>query len=329
MTIPTFEHEILTRIPGYESAQKRESNARDQKFGTKRADPDAVFVKLREQASAILEKGDEVPDDFAAPYVKALRDKELYDARTNILALIEGPRGQFLDAFKMTHADKILDALRDELDATVDSVKDLASALNNVRNADDAIAEGAEASEAWRLLKADTERYRNIRAMQFDLYAKREGGLHTEFPGMTIREALDVEPYYVARRRTNAQFSYTNTAENRAYVDWMREAKAGWDQTIEDPIFPTQEAEPYLLMLVRRYTLWIPSMSERTSFVGRAATATARVQSDDAVQYVNARRDAYLTAGVSNQYTKQGAAPVKQVRVMSEPTITRARAVVA
>jgi hypothetical protein len=310
-----YQTTILNRLPEYASAERRSIGAGGLASRAKINTAEGVHAGLIEKAAALLESGKPVPENFGKPYVDALAADELANVRANILRVIEGRSANVVEGFKRNHADTILDELRKELAEVVDSVTDLATELTHVRSADEAISEGPAAVEAWAMLRTETARYRDIRRFQFELYDARDGNAYPGHPGMQVRESLDVDPYFVERRIRYAAQSASNSEANAAFKKWMQQAADGWSTVGGDDVFPTFGPEAHLLLLVRRYTLWLPAMAERAAFLSAAHAATARVLTNDAHQNINARYNAYVAAGVSNAYTAAGPQPVKQVRI--------------
>jgi hypothetical protein len=310
-----YQTTILNRLPEYEIAARRSLAAGGidsrRKFNTH----ENVYEDLIAKATKLLDAGKPLPDDFAKPYHEAKAADEMAQTRHNILAVLERRSANTMHAFKMNQGDVILDELRTELAEVVDSVRDLATSLVDISTADEAIDRGAEAIEAWTMLRTETQRYRDIRTFQFQIYDMHDGNAYPGNPGMQVRESLDVDPYFVDRRNFYANQSASNTDANSAYQSWMRQAADGWTTDVSDGVIPTRFAEAHLLRLVTTYTLWLPSLSDRRDWMGAAHTASARVMSNDAVEQINARFRAYSIAGIHNEYTEAGPVQVKRLTV--------------
>ncbi|MET9638075.1 hypothetical protein ABZY83_16990 [Streptomyces virginiae] len=132
--------------------------------------PNVARRKVFEEASAAVRAGAEYPSDIGKRGAEAYRNA--LEAESEALGLQEGInslRGH-LEYLRITDgAETALEALGKRLKEFLAEVKKPAADLNGARSAEEAIAAGGKAPDAWRLLTSMLGTLRNIRAAQFEI----------------------------------------------------------------------------------------------------------------------------------------------------------------
>ncbi|MYV76227.1 hypothetical protein GT352_20160 [Streptomyces sp. SID1046] len=132
--------------------------------------PELARRKVFNDATEALRAGAEFPDDIGKRAADAYRSA--LDAESEALGLSEGITSlrHHLEYLRTTDgAERALEALGTRLAAFLADVNTPAAELNGARSAEEAIAAGGKAPEAWRLLTSMVGTLRNIRAAQFDI----------------------------------------------------------------------------------------------------------------------------------------------------------------
>ncbi|AVH95867.1 hypothetical protein C5L38_12925 [Streptomyces sp. WAC00288] len=157
--------------------------------------PEQARRKVFDEATAAVRDGAEFPADIGRVAADAYRDAlEAESEALGLNAALTSMR-YHLDYLRVSGgAETALEALGKRLTEFLDEVKKPAAELNGARSAEEAIAVGGKAPEAWRLLTSMLGTLRNIREAQLDilrplgdghrLHQLREKG-HFEAAGIT------------------------------------------------------------------------------------------------------------------------------------------------
>ncbi|MFE2549010.1 hypothetical protein ACFXGI_10750 [Streptomyces sp. NPDC059355] len=132
--------------------------------------PDAARRKVFDDATAALRDGADFPDHIGKRGADAYRDA--LEASSEAMGLqvgITSIRGH-LEYLRISDgAETALEALGKRLKEFLAEVKKPAADLKGARSAEEAIAAGGNAPDAWRLLTSMLGTLRNIRAAQFEI----------------------------------------------------------------------------------------------------------------------------------------------------------------
>lgn len=309
MTYTELRERILTAIPGYDEAVRRDTNARKQL-----ENPDialtfgSAYADVKDKITALLDAGEPVPADIAEGAAQA----ELYDRALNlrkqIMTEFRPTKNSFQAGFIALNADIALAALREELTALVDRVKAIADDLHGITSADEAIEMGAEATDAWRELRTLRDHYDHIRTLQFDLYRDNVSDAQADTVAKVglVTESIDVVPFFVSRRLKHANESFQTSDASVAYAQWLREANAAWNVETESHWWPTSNREEHLLHICTQLTPWVPSSDDLDTALRTALTATLAVDTDKPT-HLEAARAQYYSTVASGPATTLGA----------------------
>ncbi len=230
-----------------------------------------AFQQVQAEIEQLLLDGMPVPADVAAPIIEARRELDLGNTRMEVFNAARRAVIASRAETQRVNVDAGFAQIEAELIRVFDDVRAIAPQLRGVRDAEDAIAEGA--TDEWTALGQLCETYgdlRNEQRKRFTQLGETEAGAQGRLPRFGyFRNYLDVFPHWLAARREAYSASrepseadeldtavYEWLAAGASKADRSQDPNDSWSQTW----WPNQGTkQAFLLRLTEHAIPWAPT----------------------------------------------------------------------